>query len=70
MSRPLHKHQAPQWKTFWRRFCTGPQTRGHSGVVIPKYFLFTLSFVVLRKIRLHKINKYSPPENVFCSPKL
>ena len=20
---PLHKHEAPKWKTFWRRFCPG-----------------------------------------------
>ena len=24
---PLHKHEGPQWKTFWRRFCPGLQTR-------------------------------------------
>ena len=24
---PLHKHEGPQWKTFWRRFCPGPQRR-------------------------------------------
>jgi len=35
---PLHKHEGPQWKTFLRRFCPGPQTRGHSGTAIRKYF--------------------------------
>jgi len=24
---PLHKHEGPQRKTFWRRFYPGPQTR-------------------------------------------
>jgi len=21
---PLYKHEDPQWKTFWQRFCPGP----------------------------------------------
>jgi len=27
MSGPLHKHEDPQWKTFWQRFCPDQQTR-------------------------------------------
>ena len=34
----LHKYEGPQWKNFWRRFCPGPQTRGHSGPVTPQIF--------------------------------
>jgi len=36
---PLHKYEGPQWKTFWRRFCPGPQTRGAFGGSFPKSFL-------------------------------
>jgi len=28
---PQHKHEGPQWKTFWRHFCPGPQTWGTFG---------------------------------------
>jgi len=31
----LHKDEGPQWKTFWRRFCPGPQTRGAFGSSYP-----------------------------------
>jgi len=46
----LHKHEGPQWKTFWRRFRPRPQTRGHLGAVTPKSFLCPSNFVVLRKV--------------------
>ena len=51
MSSPLHKREAPQWNTFWRRFCPVLQTRGgHSGAVPPNFFCVPPNFVMLRKI--------------------
>ena len=42
---PFHKYEGPQWTTFWRRFCPGPQTRWNirgqlpqSLFVPPKFF--------------------------------
>ena len=37
----MHKHEGPQWKIFWRRFCPAPQTRGAFGGSYPQ-ILFVL----------------------------
>jgi len=47
---PLHKHEDPQWKTFWQRFCPGPQTWEDIGAINPNIFCVSPNFVVLRKI--------------------
>ena len=61
MSRPLNKHEDPQWKI------TG-DIRGQ----LPKAFLCPQNFVVLRTICFkHMIKTKSfPPKNVFCTPNL
>jgi len=41
---------SPQWKTFWRRFYPGPQTRAALGSSSLKSFLCPPDFVPLRKI--------------------
>jgi len=69
---PLHKHEGPQWKAFWWRFCQGLQTRRAFGAVIPKYFLYPRNFVVLRKIyfkhmikiKIFSFNMYFVPPNL------
>jgi len=35
---PLHKHEGPEWMTFWRRFFPVPQTRGSFGGTYPQFF--------------------------------
>ena len=45
----LHKHEGPQWKTFWRRFCSAHRHGGIRGQ-LPQIFFVPQNFVVLRKI--------------------
>jgi len=49
MSSPLHKHEGPQWKTFWRRCCPGPQTRGAFGGSYPEIFFVPSKFCYAQK---------------------
>ena len=68
----LNKHEGPQWKTFWRRFCPGPQTQGDIRWKLPPNIASAPpNFVVIRKFCFkHMIlTKISPPKNVCCTPK-
>ena len=49
---PLRKHEGPQWETFWRRLCPGPQTQGAFEASYPKFFI-PLNFVVLKNFVLN-----------------
>jgi len=70
MSSSLHKHEAPQWKTFWRGFCPGPQTRGSIRGHPPQISLRTPKFVVLRKICFkHMIKNNLSPLKIYFAPK-
>jgi len=68
---PLHKHEGHQWKTFWQRFCPGPQTRWGIRGSYPKIFFVPPNSVVLRKIcfKLMIKIKIFPYKNVFCLSK-
>jgi len=66
---PLHKHEGPHWKTFWRRFCPGPQTRGEFGGSYPQIF-FALPQILLCSEKFDLNIKSFPYKNVFCPPNL
>ena len=70
MSSPLHKHERSQWKTFWRRFCPGPQTRWGIRGHLRQSFRASQNCVVLRKICFkHMIKiKIFPPKMYFALP--
>jgi len=59
----MHKHEGPQWKTFWRRFCPLADTVGveHWGQ-FPQ-----ISFVPL-KMLLCLENKNLSPLNMYFAP--
>ena len=61
----LHKHKDPQWKTFWRRFCPGPQTRGQ---LTPHLFCAPQILLCSEKCVSniwYKLKSF-PHKNVFC----
>ena len=72
MSSPLHKYEGPQWKTFWRRFCPGTQTRGGFEGSYRQIFFVPPNFVVLRKICVKRLKKtnLSPLKTCFTAPNL
>jgi len=45
MSNPPAQTWSPQCKTFWRRFCPGPQTRGTFGGSYPQILYVLRKFV-------------------------
>jgi len=68
---PLHKHEGHQWKTFWRLFFPGPQTRKAFGDSYTQIFLRLPNFVLIRKMCFkHNKNKNIYPLECILSPKL
>jgi len=47
----------PQWKTFWRRFCPGPQTRGAFVSTYLQIFFVSFKFCFGQKICLKHVIK-------------
>ena len=64
---PLHKHGGAQWRSFWRRFFSGPQIRwGIRGQLPPNLFCAAQNFVVLRKICFKHMIKIFPSRMYFA----
>ena len=59
---PLHEHEGPQWKTFWRRFCPGPQARGSFGGSYPQIFFVPPKFCCVQKNLFQTYDKNLPPK--------
>jgi len=67
---PLHKHECTPWKTFWRRFCQGPQTQGGFGDSYPQIFCVPQILLFSEKFVSNMIKiKIFPHKIVFCPPK-
>jgi len=76
---PLHKHERPQWKSSWWRFCPRPQTRGACGSSYPQIFSCFLKFCCAHKHffqtydknkNLSALKMHFPPPNLIpgCRP--
>ena len=67
---PLHKQEGPQWKTFWRRFCPGPQTRGAFAGSYPQIFSVPPKFCCVEKYFFQTYDKTQnlSPWKMYFSP--
>ena len=49
MSSPLHKHEGPQWKSFWQRSAQARRHGGEFGGSYPQIFFVLPKFCCAKK---------------------
>jgi len=54
----LHKHEGPQWKTFWQWFFPGPQTRWGIRGQLPQILFVPPKFCCAQKNLFQIYDKY------------
>jgi len=64
----LHKYEGPQWKTYWRRFCSDPQTRGAFVFSYPPIFFVSLKFCCGQKNLFETFDKKQKYFPQICRP--